>query len=222
MCKNHIKIAVMALSCAAISSCTPSMINSALSSQPAAATPTQTAPTSQSAGSNNVASLITNLIASVAGDVTTNKNTLVGTWTYNSPCVQFESKNLLTQAGGSAAAIKVEEKLNSYYQMVGIKPGKMVFTFATDGSVTYKVGSMTRKGTYTFDAASKTLTITTASGQNIKAYVTVTGNVMALTFEANKLLSLMTSVGSKFQQLQTISTLAAAYDGMKLGFKFSK
>lgn len=225
MSNRYFLIAAAALTCSAMVSCgTPGAsgaLSQALLAGQQQSVSSATTASSQSS-STNVSSLISNLIASVTGNATTTKNTILGTWTYSEPCVQFESNNLLTQAGGSTMATKSEQKLASYYQMVGIKPGKMVFTFASDGSVTYKVGNTQRKGTYTFDSNNKTITITSQMGQSVKAYVTVSGINMALTFDATKLLSLMGSVGSNFQQLQLVSALASNYDGMKVGFKFSK
>ena len=56
----------------------------------------------------NVGNLIGNLISSVTGDLTTTQANLIGEWSYTDPSVQFESENMLTQAGGSAIATKFE------------------------------------------------------------------------------------------------------------------
>lgn len=173
-------------------------------------------------GDTPAGDLVSNLLTSIAGNVTTTQANLVGSWSYTQPAVQFTSENLLTQAGGAAIATKVENKLQTYYKMVGIKAGKMKFVFDQNGSVTYSVGKITRQGTYTFDSAEKMVTITTTAGANIRAHVTITGNVLTLTFDATKLMNLMTTLGSKFQSLSAITTLASAYDGMKIGFKFNK
>lgn len=167
-------------------------------------------------------SLLTNLISAVTGDVTTTGTSIVGSWNYSKPSVQFESENYLTQAGGSAIAEKVESKLASMYKLVGIKAGKMKFTFDNSGNVTYGVGSITRTGTYTFDSSSKTITITTSTGASIKAYVTVSGNNLYLTFDGTKLFTLMKTLGSRFNALSTITTIAESYSGMKVGFCFIK
>lgn len=167
-------------------------------------------------------SLLGNLISSVTGNVTTTQANLIGSWSYAEPAVQFESENYLTQAGGSAIATKIEGKLGTYYKMVGIKPGKMTFTFDNEGNVTYGVGSVTRNGTYTFNSKDKTLTITTSTGASVKAYVTISGNDMELCFDATKLLSLMNTISSKFSSLKTVTNLASQYNGMKVGFGFTK
>jgi hypothetical protein len=171
---------------------------------------------------SKTSSLLSNLISSVAGDVTTTASSVVGSWSYTEPAVQFESENFLTQAGGSAIAEKLETKLASIYKLVGIKAGQLNFTFDASGNVTYGVGKISRTGTYTFNSEDKTITITTAAGFTVKSYVTVSGNSMILTFDGSKLLSLMKTLGSKFNALSTITSLANSYQGMKVGFTFAK
>lgn len=175
-----------------------------------------------SSASNSTNDLLSNLISSVTGSVTTTQANLVGTWSYTEPAVQFESENYLTQAGGAAIATKIESKLGTYYKMVGIKAGKMTFTFDNAGKVTYGVGSITRNGTYTFNNEDKTLTIVTPAGASIKTYVTISGTQMELCFDSSKLLTLMTSISSKYNSLKTISALASQYQGLKVGFTFEK
>lgn len=178
---------------------------------------TATENTSESTGN-----LIANLIASVTGDVTTTSASVVGTWSYDSPSVQFESENYLTQAGGAAIAEKLETKLASLYKLVGIRAGKMTFTFDANGNMTYGVGSVKRAGTYTFDNATKTMTLTTSVGTSFRCFVTVSGNTMYLTFDGDKFLNFVKTMGSKFSALTTVVALANNYEGMKVGFKFVK
>ena len=166
-----------------------------------------------------------NILASVTGSVTTTQANLVGSWTYTEPSVQFESDNLLTQAGGSAAAAKVENQLVSIYKRVGITPGKLSFTFTKDGKVSYTVGSKTQTGTYVFDAKQKVITITTAGGRSINSYITISGANMSLCFDSSKVLSLFSAAGSlsnASSTLGSIGTIAQSYSGMKTGFKFKK
>ncbi|MBO7379443.1 MAG: DUF4923 family protein [Bacteroidales bacterium] len=178
--------------------------------------------TGSSTAGSATGSIITNLIASVTGDITTTASSVVGTWSYSEPSVQFESENYLTQAGGAVIADKVKTKLTSIYKLVGIKEGKLKFAFDKDGNVTYSVGSLSRQGTYVFNSSDKTITITTSTGASIKSYVTVTGSTMYLTFDGTKLLTLMKTLGSKFNSLSTITSIANSYEGMKVGFQFTK
>lgn len=166
-------------------------------------------------------SVLGNIIASVTGNATTTQASLIGTWTYKEPAVQFTSENLLTQAGGAAAAAKVEKKLVTYYKMVGITEGRVQFTFDNANNVTYSLGNRTFQGTYVFDASDKTVTITsTNTGLSVKAYVTISGNQMSLCFDSTKVLSLFSSVSKSFGA--TVGSLSNNYSGMKTGFKFTK
>lgn len=169
--------------------------------------------------------ILGNILASVTGSITTTQNNLIGTWTYTAPAVQFESENLLSQAGGTAMATKIEDKLVSVYKMAGITPGKLSFTFTKDGKVSYTVGSKTQTGTYVFDAKQKVITITTAGGRSINSYITISGANMSLCFDSSKVLSLFSAAGSlsnTSSTLGSIGTIAQSYSGMKTGFKFKK
>jgi hypothetical protein len=103
---------------------------------------------------------------------------------------------------------------------MGIRAGRVSFTFDKDGGVVYSLGSRSYKGTYTFDQKNKTVTMTTPTGQNLKAYVTVSGNNMSLCLDSTKALNLFTTISKSYNS--TISALAGNYDGMKTGFKFVK
>lgn len=168
-------------------------------------------------GSNNI---LSDIISTFAPGITTNQSTIVGTWKYTKPCVQFESQNLLAQAGGTMVSAKVEEKLATYYQMVGIKPGACTFVFANNNTVQYSFGGSTYQGTYKFNSSNKTITITTQMGLQATAYVSVAGTSMALTFDANKLLSLAGNAAASMSG--TVTALIGNYKGMKIGFEFSK
>lgn len=165
-------------------------------------------------------SILSNIISTFAPGITTNQSTIVGSWTYTKPCVQFESENLLAQAGGAVASAKVEEKLAQYYQIVGVKPGACTFVFGNNNVVQYTLGGTSYQGTYTFDSAKKTITITTQMGLRATAYVSVAGNNMALTFDANKLLSLAGNAAASMSGV--VTALVGNYKGMKIGFAFAK
>jgi len=171
--------------------------------------------------SSDTGNILGNIIASVTGNATTTKSSLIGTWTYSEPAVQFTSENLLTQAGGAAAASTVEKKLVTYYKMVGITAGRVKFTFDSANNVTYSLGSRSFSGTYVFDESAKTVTITSATtGLSVKAYVTISGSQMSLCFDSTKVLSLFSSVSKSFNS--TLSSLSGSYSGMKTGFKFTR
>ncbi len=175
-----------------------------------------------STGDSQTGNLISSLISSVTGSVTTTKANLVGSWGYTAPCVQFVSENALSNIGGDVMAGKVEDKLAPLYKVIGIKEGTLVFRFAEDGTVTYGIGSRTMQGTYVFNNEEKTVVITTSLGREITTHCTISGSTLALTFDATKLLDLFKGIVSKVSSMQTIASLAEGYTGMKVGFEFSK
>lgn len=209
--------------------CITALIGASLTSciAPVQATgPTPSATTGQGASTSSLGDIIGNIISSVTGSITTTEANLIGTWTYTEPCVQFESENLLTQAGGGAAATQVEAKLDAIYKMVGINPGSLVFTFAKDGSVSYTLGGKTFNGTYTFDSKAKTVTITGQNGRKLTAHVTISGPQMSLCFDSTKALDLFNAYGTQLGNISsTIGSIAALtqnFKGMKTGFKFKR
>lgn len=170
--------------------------------------------------------ILGNIIASVTGSLTTTQANLVGTWTYTEPAVQFEDENLLAQAGGGAAATKVEKKLATIYKMAGLEAGKVKFTFTADGAFTYTIGKRTFNGTYTFDKERKTVNMVAAGGQfNLTAYVTISGPQMSLCFDSTKVLELLklaSNYTSANSTLGAIGSIVGNFKGMKTGFKFQK
>lgn len=176
---------------------------------------------SEVAGNSAAGNVVSDLLAKYTGSVTTTKANLVGTWNYTDPKVQFESDNLLADAGGSTMAQKVESKLALAYKAVGISAGKLTFTFTNDDKVTYVMGGKEFSGTYTFDEANKTVTLTIPKlNKGVSAFVTISGNQMCLCFDSSKVMSLFTSVASRFSE--NIANIAGNYNGMKTGFLFTK
>ena len=177
-----------------------------------------TASTGMDAGS-----LIGGVIGQLLGG-TTSASSIVGTWVYTGPSVQFESENLLAKAGGAVASNAVVNKIDPYYQAIGITPGAFAITFNSNNTCSYTMRGQTYNGTYQFDPSTHQITI---QGQILtfpKAYVTVSANQMAMTFDASKLLTLAQGLASASQNstLSTISSLSKSFNGMKTGFLFQK
>ncbi len=155
----------------------------------------------------------------------TSESTIVGTWVYKEPAVQFESNNMLAQIGSGIANSTVEKKLKTYYEKLGIKSGVFAFTFNADKTCSYTLKNKTYTGTYEFDDSSDKIRITTNGIISFpSAYAKVTGNQLELTFETTSLLNLGTSLasGSGNSTLGAISEIAQTYSGMKTGFNFIK
>ncbi len=151
---------------------------------------------------------------------------IVGTWTYEEPSVEFESENLLAQAGGAVAAKEVVNKIKPYYERVGLSPGKFVVTFNADKTCTFNINGNTQTANYEYDATKHTLKVT---GQLIglslgTAYVTASSSQMSVTLDATRLLTIAQTMGaaSGNPTVSGLSQLAGSFKGMKTGFKFKK
>lgn len=149
---------------------------------------------------------------------------MTGTWTYTSSAVEFESENLLMKAGGAAAATMAENKLNEQLSKVGISDGKMTFTFNADSTFVSTVGKKKLSGTYSYDPSTQQVDLKYLRLLNLHAKVNCTSSSMELLFNSDKLLKLMSFIGSKSNStaLKTVSSLADNYDGMMLGFELRK
>lgn len=179
---------------------------------------------SANAGAQDLKSILSGVAKAVVGNKATTASSIIGTWTYSGPECQFESENLLAKAGGEMAAKEVEEKMIAVYNKVGMN--NIRYTFNEDGTYSYQMKKRTVTGSYVFDDAAKTITMTGKLGLKTVAYVTVTGNDMSMVFKADKLMSILktiTGAASKVNSTAaTINSVAEAYDALMLGFELKK
>lgn len=179
---------------------------------------------SANAGAQDLKSILSGVAKAVVGNKATTASSIIGTWTYSGPECQFESENLLAKAGGEMAAKEVEEKMIAVYNKVGMN--NIRYTFNEDGTYSYQMKKRTVTGSYVFDDAAKTITMTGKLGLKTVAYVTVTRNDMSMVFKADKLMSILktiTGAASKVNSTAaTINSVAEAYDGLMLGFELKK
>ena len=179
---------------------------------------------SANAGAQDLKSILSGVAKAVVGNKATTASSIIGTWTYSGPECQFESENLLAKAGGEMAAKDVEENMIAVYNKVGMN--NIRYTFNEDGTYSYQMKKRTVTGSYVFDDAAKTITMTGKLGLKTVAYVTVTGNDMSMVFKADKLMSILktiTGAASKVNSTAaTINSVAEAYDGLMLGFELKK
>lgn len=169
-------------------------------------------------------SILTGVAKAVAGDKLTTAQSIVGTWSYVGPDCRFESDKLLAKAGGEAAAVQVEKKLETAFNKIGLTGCQYVFN--ADSTYSFIHGNRTTSGTYTFDAEAKTITMKTKLGISSKAYVTVTGSSMSLLFNADKLMTALKALtglaGKVNSTASAIGSLAENYDGLLLGFELKQ
>lgn len=194
-------------------------------------TSTTTTSTSNSAGTDLAtagSSILGNLLGSILSNTLTEQS-FIGTWTYQAPQVRFESENLLAQAGGAVVAGSIEQKLDTYLAKVGITKGVTSFTFKEDKTFLIVTnGKTVASGTYTYDRSSKILNLTGTLGlMSQNCIVGMDGTNLCLLYDADKLLTVMNTVGSMLGRsnstLGNISgILGQNYTGMKVGFSLSK
>ena len=173
-------------------------------------------------------SILNDLLGSLLSKTITERS-FVGTWTYQTPEVRFESENLLAKAGGSVMASSIKTKLDNYLSKVGITKGVTTFTFNADKSYTIQTkGQTISAGTYTYNQSSQTLTMQGTLGlMNQSCTVGMDGTNLCLLYDADKLLTLMNSAASVLGQANsTLGSVAGVfgsnYNGMKVGFSLSK
>ena len=196
-------------------------------------TTTSTEATTTSTTSNTTTSALGNLASSLLGAVLgtqVSEESIVGTWTYSKPAVQFTSEeDLLKQAGATAAASMIEGKLAEGLAKIGLKEGSMSYTFNEDKSFVMTIGKRTVKGTYELNPETKEITFHFGQGRLgdlVKHTMTLTktGSNIDLVGNADKLLKLVqnTISSSKNSTLASIGKLTEGYDGMMIGFSFTK
>lgn len=167
-------------------------------------------------GAGLFGNLLTNLLQG-----TTSQQSLEGTWTYFGPKVVFESENILSQIGGQVVSSNLEQKLGTQLSKMGFTTGKSVLVLNADNTCTLTIGSKTLPGTYIYDSSTNKLTITGALGVGqVVCTATVQGNQLFLLFEADKLLTVATSLSSK--TTSTLSSLLSSYTGLKLGWVMTR
>ena len=172
-------------------------------------------------------SVLNGIAKTAIGDNATNEYTIIGIWDYKGAASQFESDNLLAQAGGAAATAKINTELSKIYSKIGFNSAQ--FTFNEDKTYSIKIGKMTSKGTYTFDSAEKKITLKTKMGVTISANVVTLGSSMSLLFNADKLMDalkaltgLASKINSSASYISSILALLENYGGLKVGFELVK
>lgn len=186
---------------------------------------TSTTGDSQSTGGvlGSLGSLIGNVVANNKFSV----DDLVGTWSYSSPAVSFQSENALMKIGGAGAATAVENQLAPYYQRLGFTNTSL--TVDADHNFTLKMGLLVLKGTVEKDEEDNGLVFNfNAFGKislgKVKANATKAGKTLNLTFDATRLIQMLTKISSKLniKTLSTLSTILNNYDGIYIGYKLKQ
>jgi len=193
---------------------------SALSNTQSAAT------TNTTANKTGGSSLLSSLSGLFSSKKALSASSLEGTWKYKQPSVSFESQNVFKQLAASVASSSVESKLAGYYEKIGIKKGSTIFDFKADGTYTATVDTRTFSGTYLVNQKNNTVTLKIGSFGlfSVTAYATVSSSHLSLTFDADRIKTLATTIGgfSSSAMVTSLSAFLSSYDGMQVGFLFNK
>ena len=166
---------------------------------------------------------VVNAISSVIGLDKVKAQNLIGSWKYSAPGCAFTSENLLAKAGGEVAAVQIEEKLQPYYQQVGLSANNTFITFNEDGTFSSKIAGTPFSGNYTFDEATQKITLKGLL-LSVNCYAKKEVNGISILFEAKKLLTVLQTMSamSGNKDLQTIGDLSKNYEGVRVGFDMKR
>ena len=175
-----------------------------------------------SATSTTTNDLVSGITSVFSSSKQADKNSIVGTWEYSEPALVFQSDNLLTKAGASLAAKKLESQLQTQFNKYGIKSGALTITFNSDGTFSQTLGTKTMNGQW--KVKSSKLYITYLGVRTIEITTQISGNKLQFVTNANKLLALMKTMGSASSNtnIKTITSLMKSVNGMQAGITLVK
>ena len=135
-------------------------------------------------------------------------------WIKNVLCALQKYKSLTS---------KIEEKVQPYYQQVGITSENTSISFKEDGTFTSKIVGTPFNGQYSFDEATQKITLKSLF-LSVNCYAKKETGGISILFEGKKLLTLLQTMSafSGNKDLQTISELSKKYDGVRIGFDMNK
>ena len=164
-----------------------------------------------------------NVIISVIGAQKVTAQDLIGAWNYSGPGCAFTSENLLAKAGGEVAATRIKEKALPYYQQIGITSQNTNITFKQDGTYSATFRGTPMSGKWTYDEALSKVTLQSLL-LTINCYAKRNYTGIGLLFESSKLLNILQTMAalSGNQNIQAVGEISKTYDGLRLGFDFSK
>lgn len=150
--------------------------------------------------------------------------TLQGDWKYNAPSVGVNGKNLLAGIAKPIAKGKLKKKLKNAYKKIGLDKARPQFVFNVDGTCSMKLMGASVKGTYNYNPTTEKITFKW-HGVPMNASLKRDGKKkLQLTFDADKLLSLMSLLGrfSDSSTIKALSTLLDNYEDVMVGFELKK
>ena len=173
-------------------------------------------------GNSNTSDLVSGLTSIFSSNKQATADNIVGTWSYDSPAIVFESEDFLTKTGAALAANKLETSIQNTLAKYGITKDKFSITFKEDGTFTETIRGKSYSGKWAVEDSKlqltyqiKTMEITTQKEGDQLMFVT----------DASKLLNLIQTLGAKTatrSSFSTITALAKNINGMKVGLTLVK
>lgn len=180
---------------------------------------------SKATGNSTAGDVASDLIGNLLGTSKVSEKSLVGTWTYNQPCVAFESEDVLTTLGSSMVSKKVESTMQKGLTKVGFTSGKVVMTLKEDKTGTIEFNGKNIIVNWVVDGSDLKLTFPIVD-KGVTMNAKLTGSELQLAMKADKLLTLLNTITEKTStvnsSLGTLNTLTKNVKGMYMGLKFTK
>ncbi|MBO4841632.1 MAG: DUF4923 family protein [Bacteroidaceae bacterium] len=166
-----------------------------------------------------------NVVGNLLGTSKVSEKSMVGTWSYNQPCVAFESENVLATVGSSMVSTKVEKTMQNGLTKVGFTSGKVVMTFKEDKTGIIKYNGKAVDVNWAVDGANLKLSFPLLN-KGVTMNAKMSGSELQLAMKSDKLLTLLNAItekaGTVNSSLGTLNTLTKNVKGMYMGLKFTK
>ena len=180
---------------------------------------------SKATGNSTAGDVASDLIGNLLGTSKVSEKSLVGTWSYNQPCVAFESEDVLTTLGSSMVSKKVESTMQKGLTKVGFNSGKVVMTLKEDKTGTIEFNGKNIIVNWAVDGSDLKLTFPIVD-KGVTMNAKLSESELQLAMKADKLLTLLNAItektGTVNSSLGTLNTLTKNMKGMYMGLKFTK
>ena len=174
---------------------------------------------------NSTVSKITDIASQLLGTGAVNANSLHGTWSYEKPCIAFESENVLASLGGVAASTKLENSLNNILNKVGFSSGKIDLTLNADSTGCITLGGKKTEFKWSIKESDLALTFPLTQ-KTVQMNAKISGGSLRLAMNADKLLTIINTVSEKASSINStassINAMIKNVKGMYVGLKFTK
>ena len=177
---------------------------------------------SKNSNSSSGDDIISSLTSVFSSKKQASASSIVGTWNYTEPAIVLQSDNFITNAAAKLATKKVESKLQSYLNGIGVAPGTFSMTFNVDGTFTETLKGHTTSGTW--QVTDSKLQLTIAQLANVSITTQLDGKNLQFVTDASKLLTLFKTIGANSGNatVSTITSLMKGVNGMQAGITLKK